>query len=130
MMQPHPAALAFPAPAKLNLDLRIIGRRADGYHLLESIFCLIDLCDTIWLLPREDGQIILHNPAGGIPPEQDLSHRAARLLQQFSGSPNGVDIWQDKHIPSGGARMPLPCCLSSIICGIPPCRPKRCGRSA
>ena len=86
MMQPHPAARAFPAPAKLNLDLRIIGRRADGYHLLESIFCLIDLCDTVWLLPREDGQIILHNPVGGIPPEQDLSHRAARLLQQFSGS--------------------------------------------
>ena len=78
MMQPHPAARAFPAPAKLNLDLRIIGRRADGYHLLESIFCLIDLCDTVWLLPREDGQIILHNPAGGIPSEQDLSHRAAR----------------------------------------------------
>ena len=52
MMQPHPAALAFPAPAKLNLDLRIIGRRTDGYHLLESIFCLIDLCDTVWLLPR------------------------------------------------------------------------------
>ena len=102
MMQPHPAALAFPAPAKLNLDLRIIGRRADGYHLLESIFCLIDLCDTIWLLPREDGQIILHNPAGGIPPEQDLSHRAARLLQQFLGSPSGVEIWLDKHIPSGG----------------------------
>ena len=102
MIQPHPAARAFPAPAKLNLDLRIIGRRADGYHLLESIFCLIDLCDTIWLLPREDGQIILHNPAGGIPPEQDLSHRAARLLQQFSGSPNGVEIWLDKHIPSGG----------------------------
>ena len=102
MMQPHPAARAFPAPAKLNLDLRIIGRRADGYHLLESIFCLIDLCDTVWLLPREDGQIILHNPAGGIPPEQDLSHRAARLLQQFSGSPDGVEIWLGKHIPSGG----------------------------
>ena len=102
MMQPHPAALAFLAPAKLNLDLRIIGRRADGYHLLESIFCLIDLCDTIWLLPREDGQIILHNPAGGIPPEQDLNHRAARLLQQFSGSHSGVEIWLSKHIPSGG----------------------------
>ena len=80
-MQPHPAARAFPAPAKLNLDLRIIGRRADGYHLLESIFCLIDLCDTVWLLPREDGQIILHNPAGGIPPEQDLSHRAATTAE-------------------------------------------------
>lgn len=101
-MKPHPAAQAFPAPAKLNLDLRITGRRPDGYHLLESIFCLIDLCDTVWLLPRTDGQILLHNPAGGIPPEQDLSYRAARLLQQFSGSLQGVEIWLEKRIPSGG----------------------------
>ncbi|MBH5328323.1 4-(cytidine 5'-diphospho)-2-C-methyl-D-erythritol kinase [Eikenella sp. S3360] len=101
-MSPHPAARPFPAPAKLNLDLRITGRRPDGYHLLESIFRLISLCDTVWLLPRRDSQIILHNPAGGIPPEQDLSHRAARLLQQFSGSLQGVEIWLDKRIPSGG----------------------------
>lgn len=101
-MRPHPAAQAFPAPAKLNLDLRIIGRRPDGYHLLESIFCLINLCDTVWLLPRHDGQILLHTPTPGISAEQDLSYRAARLLQQFSGSPGGVEIWLEKRIPTGG----------------------------
>ena len=47
-------AQAFPAPAKLNLDLRITGKRADGYHNLESIFCLIDLCDTVYLKPRSE----------------------------------------------------------------------------
>ena len=71
-MPPIPdTALAFPAPAKLNLDLRLIGRRADGYHLLESIFCLVDLCDTLYLLPREDGQILLHTPAEGVLPQHD-----------------------------------------------------------
>ena len=75
-------AQAFLAPAKLNLDLRIIGRRADGYHLLESIFCLIDLCDIVHLAPRTDAEIILHTPAAGVAAEQDLSYRAAKALQQ------------------------------------------------
>lgn len=103
MTAPIPAAAqAFPAPAKLNLDLRIVGRRADGYHLLESIFRLVDLCDTVYLLPRRDGRIRLHTPAHGVLPEQDLTHRAALLLQQVSGSPHGVDIWLEKRIPMGG----------------------------
>lgn len=103
MNTPIPAAAqAFPAPAKLNLDLRIVGRRADGYHLLESIFRLVDLCDTVHLLPRPDGQIQLHTPANGVLPQQDLTYRAAALLQQASGSRQGADIWLEKRIPMGG----------------------------
>lgn len=104
MKEIAPHAICYPAPAKLNLDLRITGRRDDGYHNLESIFCLIDLCDDIWLAPRLDGLIKLHNPAEGLQPEQDLTYRAAALLKPFSANPNvmGVDIWQTKRIPSGG----------------------------
>ena len=94
-------AQAFPAPAKLNLDLRITGKRADGYHNLESIFCLIDLCDTVYLKPRSDDLIILHTPTGGIPPEQDLAYRATSLLQKHTNSKSGVEIWLDKKIPTG-----------------------------
>ena len=68
---------AFPAPAKLNLDLRITGRRADGYHNLESIFCLIDWQDTVYLTPRSDGRIVLQNPTDGLLQEKDLAYRAA-----------------------------------------------------
>ncbi|WP_301673633.1 4-(cytidine 5'-diphospho)-2-C-methyl-D-erythritol kinase [Neisseria blantyrii] len=92
---------AFPAPAKLNLDLRITGRREDGYHNIESIFCLIDLQDTVYLKPRDDGKIILHNPVGGMPQEADLSYRAASLLQKYACNPDGVEIWLDKKIPTG-----------------------------
>lgn len=95
-------AQAFPAPAKLNLDLRITGRRDDGYHNLESIFCLIGLYDTVYLKPRDDKKIILHNPTEGIPYEQDLAYRAALTLQQHTGSCRGVEIWLEKKIPTGG----------------------------
>lgn len=95
-------AQAFPAPAKLNLDLRITGRRDDGYHNLESIFCLIGLYDTVHLKPRDDKKIILHNPTEGIPCEQDLAYRAALSLQQHTGSCRGVEIWLEKKIPTGG----------------------------
>ena len=91
----------FPAPAKLNLDLRITGRREDGYHNIESIFCLIDLQDTVYLKPRDDGKIILHNPVDGMPQEADLSYRAASLLQKYARIPAGVEIWLDKKIPTG-----------------------------
>ena len=95
-------AQAFPAPAKLNLDLRITGRRDDGYHNLESIFCLIGLYDTVYLKPRDDKKIILHNPTEGIPYEKDLAYRAALSLQQHTGSCRGVEIWLEKKIPTGG----------------------------
>ena len=93
---------SYPAPAKLNLDLRITGRRADGYHELESIFTLIDLQDTLDIEPRDDGRIVLHTPLSDVPPEQDLCVRAARALQNFSGCPLGADIRVEKRIPTGG----------------------------
>lgn len=94
-------AQAFPAPAKLNLDLRITGRREDGYHNLESIFCLINLQDTVCLRLRNDGKIILHNPIDNMPQESDLSYRAAHLLQTHTHAGQGVDIWLQKNIPTG-----------------------------
>ncbi|MBR5939964.1 MAG: 4-(cytidine 5'-diphospho)-2-C-methyl-D-erythritol kinase [Neisseriaceae bacterium] len=93
---------AYLSPAKLNLMLKVVGKRADGYHLLETVFCLIDLCDTLYLQARDDGKIVLHNPQKDIPPENDLTVRAALALQRFSGCTKGVDIYIDKKIPMGG----------------------------
>ncbi|MBR5675543.1 MAG: 4-(cytidine 5'-diphospho)-2-C-methyl-D-erythritol kinase [Neisseriaceae bacterium] len=93
---------AYLSPAKLNLMLKVVGKRADGYHLLETVFCLIDLCDTLYLQARDDGKIVLHNPQKDIPPENDLTVRAALALRRFSGSTKGVDIYIDKKIPMGG----------------------------
>ena len=95
-------ARAFAAPAKLNLDLRITGRRDDGYHDLESIFCLIGLYDTVYLSVREDARIVLHTPAEGVLPEQDLTYRAALALQMHADCALGADIWLEKRIPMGG----------------------------
>ncbi|RQW27254.1 4-(cytidine 5'-diphospho)-2-C-methyl-D-erythritol kinase [Rhodobacteraceae bacterium CH30] len=94
--------LAFAAPAKLNLSLHIVGKRADGYHLLDTVFRFIDLADTIELAVRDDGEIVLVNPLPGVPAESDLTVRAARLLQQYSGSTLGVNIRVSKRIPMGG----------------------------
>jgi 4-diphosphocytidyl-2-C-methyl-D-erythritol kinase len=91
-----------PAPAKLNLFLHVTGRRADGYHELETVFQLIDFCDRVHLHRREDGEIRRIGAIASVPVESDLVIRAARLLQQASGSPLGADISLDKHIPMGG----------------------------
>jgi 4-diphosphocytidyl-2-C-methyl-D-erythritol kinase len=93
---------SFTAPAKLNLMLKVVGKRDDGYHLLETIFRLIDLNDTIGIAVREDGEIRLHDPIPGVEPEQDLTVRAARLLKRTTQSPLGVDIHVRKRIPMGG----------------------------
>ena len=91
-----------PAPAKLNLFLHVVGRRADGYHLLQSVFTLIDLSDTLRFRVREDGAIHRVNDVPGVPEGQDLVVRAARLLQEASGTHLGADIEIEKHIPIGG----------------------------
>ena len=88
-----------PAPAKLNLFLHVTGRRDDGYHLLQSVFMLIDWCDTLHFELRRDGRIARHD-LGTPLPDDDLIVRAARLLQQASGTPLGADIAIDKRIPS------------------------------
>ena len=92
----------WPAPAKLNLFLHVIGRRADGYHDLQTLFQLIDLRDTVGVAPRADGVIARLEGLADVPPETDLAVRAARLLQQASRCPQGADIDVRKRIPAGG----------------------------
>lgn len=93
---------SFPAPAKLNLFLHITGRRSDGYHLLQSVFRLIDRHDTLHLRPTADGSINRMQDIPGVPADQDLCVRAARMLQQHIGCDLGVDIRLDKCLPMGG----------------------------
>jgi 4-diphosphocytidyl-2-C-methyl-D-erythritol kinase len=90
------------APAKLNLMLHITGRRADGYHELQTVFQLVDLCDRIRLAVRPDGVIRRLAGPTGVPESEDLTVRAARALQQASGSVLGADISIQKRIPLGG----------------------------
>jgi len=93
---------AWPAPAKLNLFLHVTGRRADGYHSLQTAFRLIDLADTLRFSERNGGKVSLRRPLAGVPPEQDLCVRAATLLKQSTGHSAGVEIELDKRIPMGG----------------------------
>ncbi len=92
----------WPAPAKLNLFLHVVGRRADGYHLLQTVFRFIDRADTLSFSPRDDGQIVLATPIPGVPPDSDLTVRAARLLQQHTACRQGATIHLDKQLPMGG----------------------------
>ncbi len=92
----------YPAPAKLNLFLHVVGRRADGYHLLQTVFRLLDFGDTLRFSPRADGDVVLANPLPGVPSESDLTVRAARLLQAETGCRKGVNIQVDKRLPMGG----------------------------
>ena len=89
-----------PAPAKLNLFLHIVGRRADGYHLLQSPFVLIDWADTLHFERREDGALSRHDLAAALP-AGDLCLRAARALQSASGCALGADISIAKQVPWG-----------------------------
>lgn len=89
------------APAKLNLFLHVVGKRADGYHLLQSVFVLIDWADTLHLERRDDGLLQRHDVLGGDLPADDLCLRAARLLQQETGCTLGADIHLEKRLPAG-----------------------------
>ena len=92
----------YPAPGKLNLMLRVVGRRADGYHLLQTVFRFIDYGDTLHFRVREDGVIARVDDVSGVPAAEDLAVRAARLLQQASGTTLGADIALEKRLPLGG----------------------------
>lgn len=94
--------LACPAPAKLNLFLHVTGRRADGYHLLQTAFQLIDRCDTLDFEVRDDGQIIRSNDIPGVPADTDLIVRAARLLQDKTQCQLGANLTLHKILPMGG----------------------------
>lgn len=93
---------AYPAPGKLNLFLHITGRRPDGYHLLQTVFRLIDYADSLSFRVREDGLVTMERPTPGVAPERELCLRAARLLQQASGCPLGAEIRVEKRLPLGG----------------------------
>ncbi len=93
---------SWPAPAKLNLMLRILGRRADGYHELQTVFQFIDLQDELHFDLRDDDEIRLLKPTPGVAPQNDLCVRAARALQQATGCRRGADIALNKRLPMGG----------------------------
>ncbi len=93
---------ALPAPAKINLFLHVVGRRPDGYHLLQTAFRLLDRSDILRFQPREDDLVRLARPLPGVPEDMDLCVRAARLLQAESGTRQGVTIDLDKRLPMGG----------------------------
>jgi 4-diphosphocytidyl-2-C-methyl-D-erythritol kinase len=96
------SADAWPAPAKLNLFLHVVGRRADGYHEIQTVFQLVDLADRLFIAPRRDAEIRRLDGPAGIPPEEDLCVRAARRLQEASHVGRGADIRLDKHVPIQG----------------------------
>lgn len=91
----------WPAPAKLNLMLRIVGRRTDGYHLLQTVFQFLDIGDRIGFRVRQDGRICRVNELPGVTEESDLAVRAAKLLQRHSGTALGVDLYLEKNLPMG-----------------------------
>lgn len=97
-----PRTASFPAPAKLNLFLHVVGRRPDGYHLLQTAFRFIDHGDELSFALRDDGAIRRVTPLAGVPEELDLVVRAARLLQRETGCGTGADIGLAKSLPMGG----------------------------
>ncbi|WP_416194754.1 4-(cytidine 5'-diphospho)-2-C-methyl-D-erythritol kinase [Pseudomonas sp. AH2] len=97
-----PDRLTLPAPAKLNLMLHILGRRADGYHELQTLFQFLDYGDELSFAVRDDGEICLQTDIPNVPHDGNLIVKAARALQKQSGSNLGVDIWLEKRLPMGG----------------------------
>ena len=99
----HGHHLTLTAPAKLNLMLRILGRREDGYHELQTVFQLLDFGDTLHFEVTDDSSIHLHCPGVDVSPEQNLIYRAAELLRQTCGRANlGARISVQKTLPAGG----------------------------
>ena len=95
------------APAKVNLFLHVLGRGGDGYHVLQTLFQLVDLCDTVHVLATDDGGILRDPPPtdpilAALDSDADLTVKAAKLLKQASGAPFGAHLYIKKRIPSGG----------------------------
>jgi 4-diphosphocytidyl-2-C-methyl-D-erythritol kinase len=99
---PFTTEFPWPAPAKLNLFLHVTGRRADGYHNLQTVFQFLDFGDSLFFVPRGDGVIHRSSGADEIPQDQDLVVRAAHALKSASGAGLGADIAVTKRIPMGG----------------------------
>lgn len=104
----HPTAYAneqgysyWPAPAKLNLELRILGRREDGYHELQTLFQLLDIGDEIWIKPNDSGIVTLDSAYDEVPSGDNLIIKAARALAPYKKDSDGADIHLHKHLPSG-----------------------------
>jgi 4-diphosphocytidyl-2-C-methyl-D-erythritol kinase len=97
-----PASVSYPAPAKLNLFLHVVGRRPDGYHLLQTLFRFLDFGDTLRFAVTDDGVIRRVNGPSEVPPERDLCVRAAQLLQRETGCRLGAEIVLEKRLPMGG----------------------------
>jgi 4-diphosphocytidyl-2-C-methyl-D-erythritol kinase len=95
-------SLSVLAPAKLNLMLRVTGRRADGYHLLQTVFRFIDYGDVVRLRVRADGAIVRLRPLPGVPEAEDLTVRAAKALKAATGTDLGAEIDLEKRLPMGG----------------------------
>jgi 4-diphosphocytidyl-2-C-methyl-D-erythritol kinase len=94
-------ALIVAAPAKINLFLHVTGRRADGYHLLESLFAFTDFADTLTLTLRADGAVVRIGDIAGVPADEDLALRAAHALRSATGTRHGVAVATTKRIPQG-----------------------------
>jgi 4-diphosphocytidyl-2-C-methyl-D-erythritol kinase len=94
--------LTLPAPAKLNLMLHITGRRADGYHELQTLFQFLDYGDELSFALRDDGEIRLQTEIPDVAHDSNLIVKAARALKEQSGCPLGADIWLKKVLPMGG----------------------------
>ena len=92
----------YPAPAKLNLMLRIIGRREDGYHLLQTVFQFVELCDWLTFLPNDSDDIVLEDAISGVENDNNLIVKAAKLLKRETGYSGGVRIRLEKNLPMGG----------------------------
>ncbi len=92
----------WPAPAKINLFLHVVGRRADGYHLLQTVFRFLDFGDSLRCERRSDGRILLATPLPGVAPETDLTVRAATALRTATGVTAGVTLHLAKRLPMGG----------------------------
>lgn len=92
----------YPAPAKLNLMLRIVGQREDGYHLLQTVFQFVELCDWLTFLPNDTNEVILENSISEVADADNLIVKAALLLKSETGYVGGVRIQLEKNLPMGG----------------------------